>query len=455
MLASLRGLAPAANGLVLLSTFLSSGSSRRITASLKPVPTRPTVDQLGVLPLPRCTPTSSERSFVPSWVQPPITTSWPARHLAFSQLSERGRFVGRVAALGDDALELHAAGRLQHGVARRLEMLDVADVLASCPSGPPAAPAAAPCARSAAARAGPRRRRTSASKTKKIRSCERPSDSAACRAEKSGAPFSSSAQASPSIMQSGSCSATSAIAWNLSVQSRPLRVLQRGLAVHDAQLQAIAVELDLVHPAGSGRRLLDQLGELRLDERRAWRGPSSPSPCSRARTAVLPPPFLLLCQTAPAVRFFAVMNGVGALPAPIAISFSVRPEATEVSLSCSSASSSPSCAYSSRCLISSQLVRLLSPPAVAAPFHAHQHPAAFEPLAVQGELQVALLQALVRIAFRDPVAAVPQLHRAAAILALRDGALEVAVVERMVLDLDRQPLDRADRATGPWSPPTT
>ena len=45
-----------------------------------------------------------------------------------------------------------------------------------------------------------------------------------------------------------------------------------------------------------------------------------------------------------------------------------------------------------------------------------------------------------RIALRHPVAAVPQLHRAAAILAFRNGPFEVAVIERMVLDLDRQPL---------------
>jgi hypothetical protein len=37
-----------------------------------------------------------------------------------------------------------------------------------------------------------------------------------------------------------------------------------------------------------------------------------------------------------------------------------------------------------------------------------------------------------------PVAAIPQHHRAAAVLALGDGALEVAIVERMILDLHGQ-----------------
>ena len=42
--------------------------------------------------------------------------------------------------------------------------------------------------------------------------------------------------------------------------------------------------------------------------------------------------------------------------------------------------------------------------------------------------------------FGRPEAAVPQHDRAAAVLALGDRAFEVAVVERVVLDLDRQPL---------------
>ena len=37
---------------------------------------------------------------------------------------------------------------------------------------------------------------------------------------------------------------------------------------------------------------------------------------------------------------------------------------------------------------------------------------------------------------RLPIATVPQLHRAATVLSLGDGALEVAIVERVILDLD-------------------
>ena len=59
--------------------------------------------------------------------------------------------------------------------------------------------------------------------------------------------------------------------------------------------------------------------------------------------------------------------------------------------------------------------------------------------AVEGELEVALLVSGFRI-LGLPIAAVPELHRAAAILALRDRAFEIAVIERMVFHLHRQPL---------------
>ena len=82
--------------------------------------------------------------------------------------------------------------------------------------------------------------------------------------------------------------------------------------------------------------------------------------------------------------------------------------------------------------------------------HAHQNPAAVQPLALQRELEFAVRERLlgVRAALRLPIAAVPQLNRSAAILALRDRALEVAIVERMVLDLDREALIvRIERGT--------
>jgi hypothetical protein len=58
---------------------------------------------------------------------------------------------------------------------------------------------------------------------------------------------------------------------------------------------------------------------------------------------------------------------------------------------------------------------------------------------MQGELQIALLETAFGI-FGFPSAAVPQHDRAAAVLALRNRALEITIVERVVFDLDGQPL---------------
>src|SRR5699024_6783264 len=57
-------------------------------------------------------------------------------------------------------------------------------------------------------------------------------------------------------------------------------------------------------------------------------------------------------------------------------------------------------------------------------------------LSLQLEFKVALGKSLFRIANRLPCAIVPQQHRAAAILAFRDGAFEIAIVERVVLDMN-------------------
>src|SRR4029077_18383716 len=49
-------------------------------------------------------------------------------------------------------------------------------------------------------------------------------------------------------------------------------------------------------------------------------------------------------------------------------------------------------------------------------------------------------KALVRVVDGSPFAAIPDQYGPAAILALRNGALKRVVVDRMILDLDRQPL---------------
>ncbi len=71
--------------------------------------------------------------------------------------------------------------------------------------------------------------------------------------------------------------------------------------------------------------------------------------------------------------------------------------------------------------------------------HADQHPAAVQLVAVQREFQIALLVSPLRI-LGFPIAAVPELHRTAAILPLRNGAFEITVIQRMVFDFDRESL---------------
>jgi hypothetical protein len=87
-------------------------------------------------------------------------------------------------------------------------------------------------------------------------------------------------------------------------------------------------------------------------------------------------------------------------------------------------------------MLDQQPVRALA--AVAIALHAHEYPAALQALAGKQEFQLALAQLLFgrEVAHRQPEAAVPELHRSAAVLALRNRAFEVAVVEGMVLDFD-------------------
>jgi hypothetical protein len=74
--------------------------------------------------------------------------------------------------------------------------------------------------------------------------------------------------------------------------------------------------------------------------------------------------------------------------------------------------------------------------------HAHQHPATPQLLTRCRELELALAQGRIHILcfLGHPEAPIPQHYGAAAIFPLGDRAFEVAVVERMVLHLDRQSL---------------
>jgi hypothetical protein len=74
--------------------------------------------------------------------------------------------------------------------------------------------------------------------------------------------------------------------------------------------------------------------------------------------------------------------------------------------------------------------------------HAHQGPAALEALAVEPKFEVTSAKCRVRgtRALIFPIAAIPYLNGAAAILSFGDRSFEIAIFERMVLDLYREAL---------------
>ena len=78
---------------------------------------------------------------------------------------------------------------------------------------------------------------------------------------------------------------------------------------------------------------------------------------------------------------------------------------------------------------------------VAGPARVHEHPAALQPLAGDPDLELALLQPLVRVADRLPGPGVPEHDGAASVLSLGDGALEVAVLQGVVLHVDGEAAD--------------
>jgi hypothetical protein len=86
---------------------------------------------------------------------------------------------------------------------------------------------------------------------------------------------------------------------------------------------------------------------------------------------------------------------------------------------------------------------------------ADQHPTTLESFAGQDKFEVAGFDSVLgRLGtLRRPETAIPHLYRAAAVLALGDGAFEVAVVQRMIFHLHRQAfvsrIDRRPLGDGP------
>ena len=79
-------------------------------------------------------------------------------------------------------------------------------------------------------------------------------------------------------------------------------------------------------------------------------------------------------------------------------------------------------------------------PVLVALLELHERPPAVQLVALELEQQFSLLESCPPILERHPFAAVPDDDAAGAVVSLRNISLEVAVLERMVLDLHGQPL---------------
>ncbi len=74
--------------------------------------------------------------------------------------------------------------------------------------------------------------------------------------------------------------------------------------------------------------------------------------------------------------------------------------------------------------------------------HANQHEAPAQSFAFKFELEITFGKRLfgVRIALRLPITAIPDHHGTPAVLAFRNGAFEITVVEWMILNFDSKAL---------------
>ena len=182
------------------------------------------------------------------------------------------------------------------------------------------------------------------------------------------------------------------------------------LAAADLRLQPVAVELDLVHPAGAVRGLRLEGGERRRDEageRVAGLAGARPWLCRRLLRRLAGGDVLDRAAGDHRGGLFLEDVGIGLAAGGLVAALDQQP---------------------------------VLPLLAALRAHADEVPAALELRALQREVEPALLQPAHRVALGLPAAAVPDDHLAAAVLALRDLALEVGIVERMVLDVHRQPL---------------
>ena len=222
--------------------------------------------------------------------------------------------------------------------------------------------------------------------------------------------------------------------------------LERHRAVGDASLDAVAVELDLMDPAVAVGRSRAQRREARRDEVREPAVTRAGDFCG------------LFFYAAALRRFGALGCGLG-LSRGFGLRRSLRLVAgaavgmPDLLLLRRDLFHGPAGGGAVRHLLQNIRIGFLAGELVAAldqkprllplagpRVHAHQMPMAVKLVAVQLEVEMALLHGLVRVFVRRPGALVPDHHRAAAILALGDDALELVVFDRMIFDVDGEPL---------------
>ena len=175
--------------------------------------------------------------------------------------------VGRVQLLGDDALEVHAAGRLQHRIAAGLEMIDVAQarMLALHTVEQRLQPRLALRKRQGALILGFEEQQVEGEEDQVFRlvvgEC-----GLQCREIRRAMAVECNSFAVEDAIRQRLC-----LLGDRREFPRPVETLaraQRRLAILNAKLQPVAIELHLMGPARAAGDAFDQLGQLRFDELR-------------------------------------------------------------------------------------------------------------------------------------------------------------------------------------------
>ena len=201
-----------------------------------------------------------------------------------------------------------------------------------------------------------------------------------------------------------------------------------GHPIVDPGQQAIAVVFDLVKPVGPVRRLVGGGGQKRP---RIGRHPA----LSGARHA----------GSVGGARRFGAGGGLFAVrpPHPVAVGGDLVDGAAGGDAQRVVGDDSIAAPRRRRgvALLDQQPVLVVAAGMLAA--HADQRPFAVQLFAVEQEFEVALGVSRMRVGIeRGPAAAIPDHRRPGAVLPGGNDALEPAIFERMVLDMDRQPLFR-------------